>query len=388
MSVYTLPNPSLYSLQLANTSRSSVASRSRIGKVGDSGPLRLLCLDGGGVRGLSSLFLLKEVLHRVAKSGKFTGDGSGKILPCEYFDMICGTSTGGLIAIMLGKLRMTVDEAIDKYLELSKHIFSKKKWIWKEGRYCARNLEWAIQDIVAERAMVLKLPGYQNHVTKPRDRGKAIMMRGEKPDPKMCKVFVCAVNTLDTLAEVNVRTYEVEKNQREDFAIWEAARATSAAPYFFKPLVVSSGGDRKIGGTYIDGGVGSNNPIRRLLNESRREFPGRKPSLVLSLGTGIKDITQLPRARGIAKILQLLSLLRVLGGIALDCERIHQEVYQEFKSEKIYFRLNVDRGMHQIGLDEWNRKDAIHQCTKSYIQRPEVSSHIDQIVASFFGESN
>ncbi|EUC60744.1 patatin-like phospholipase, putative [Rhizoctonia solani AG-3 Rhs1AP] len=36
---------------------------------------------------------------------------------------------------MLGKLPMTVDEAIDKYLEQSRHIFSKKKWIWKEGRY-------------------------------------------------------------------------------------------------------------------------------------------------------------------------------------------------------------------------------------------------------------
>jgi len=45
--------------------------------------LRLLCLDGGGVRGLASLFLLKQLLAKV-----------GNRKPCEVFDMVCGTSTG------------------------------------------------------------------------------------------------------------------------------------------------------------------------------------------------------------------------------------------------------------------------------------------------------
>lgn len=46
--------------------------------------LRLLCLDGGGVRGLASLYLLKQILSYV-----------GNPKPCEFFDMMCGTSTGG-----------------------------------------------------------------------------------------------------------------------------------------------------------------------------------------------------------------------------------------------------------------------------------------------------
>lgn len=46
--------------------------------------LRLLCLDGGGVRGLASLYVLKRLLS-------YVGDPK----PCDYFDMICGTSTGG-----------------------------------------------------------------------------------------------------------------------------------------------------------------------------------------------------------------------------------------------------------------------------------------------------
>ena len=46
-----------------------------------------LCLDGGGVRGISSLHVLKAVMSKIA------GDPDAK--PCDYFDMIAGTSTGG-----------------------------------------------------------------------------------------------------------------------------------------------------------------------------------------------------------------------------------------------------------------------------------------------------
>ena len=62
---------------------------------------RILALDGGGVRGLSSLLILQKLMDEIADKN----DGK-PVLPCEYFDLICGTSTGGLIALMLGRLRM------------------------------------------------------------------------------------------------------------------------------------------------------------------------------------------------------------------------------------------------------------------------------------------
>ena len=58
--------------------------------------IRLLALDGGGVRGLSSLLILQQLMAAV--------DPESPPKPCDYFDMIGGTSTGGLIAIMLGRL--------------------------------------------------------------------------------------------------------------------------------------------------------------------------------------------------------------------------------------------------------------------------------------------
>jgi patatin-like phospholipase/acyl hydrolase len=47
-----------------------------------------------------------------------------KLEPWQGFDMIAGTSTGGLIAIMLGRLRMSVSECIEAYTNLPRSIFT------------------------------------------------------------------------------------------------------------------------------------------------------------------------------------------------------------------------------------------------------------------------
>jgi patatin-like phospholipase/acyl hydrolase len=65
---------------------------------------KVLALDGGGVRGLSSLLILQDIMEELQKT---TGE-TGTLKPCEHFDLICGTSTGGLIAIMLGLLGMVI----------------------------------------------------------------------------------------------------------------------------------------------------------------------------------------------------------------------------------------------------------------------------------------
>ena len=63
---------------------------------------RILSLDGGGMRGLSSLLILRTIMERIKLANRLSQTPK----PCEYFDLIGGTSTGGLIAIMLGRLRL------------------------------------------------------------------------------------------------------------------------------------------------------------------------------------------------------------------------------------------------------------------------------------------
>ena len=73
-------------------------------------PLRILSLDGGGVRGISSLYILKELMRQIAREHAAENPERPEISPrpCDYFDLICGTSTGGLIALMVGRLRMVL----------------------------------------------------------------------------------------------------------------------------------------------------------------------------------------------------------------------------------------------------------------------------------------
>lgn len=84
---------------------------------------KLLSLDGGGVRGLSSIIILGELLKKINGRRNL----SEKKEPWQEFDLIGGTSTGGLLATMLGRLRMGTDECEKKYAELSEAISTPVK---------------------------------------------------------------------------------------------------------------------------------------------------------------------------------------------------------------------------------------------------------------------
>ena len=76
--------------------------------------LRILSLDGGGTKGVLSIALLKEIMDRA---------GSNK--PHEMFDIICGTSTGGIIAVVMGMKRKTVNEMETLYDDFVAKVFGK-----------------------------------------------------------------------------------------------------------------------------------------------------------------------------------------------------------------------------------------------------------------------
>ena len=110
-------------------------------------------VDGGGVRGISELRILQIIMDRV-KARLDLPDDADDPLPCEYFQLIGGTSTGGLIAIMLSRLRMTAAEAAEQYIELARQIFGpqNQKSRFQDGRFKATTLEEAVKKVVALRA--------------------------------------------------------------------------------------------------------------------------------------------------------------------------------------------------------------------------------------------
>jgi patatin-like phospholipase/acyl hydrolase len=87
----------------------------------DKKPRTLLALDGGGVKGISTLILLQAIMDEVKKQ---EGGGGEERKPVDYFDLAAGSSTGGLIALMLFRLNMSTSQVMEVYNLRAKDIFS------------------------------------------------------------------------------------------------------------------------------------------------------------------------------------------------------------------------------------------------------------------------
>ncbi|KAG6914651.1 hypothetical protein DXG01_016109 [Tephrocybe rancida] len=87
---------------------------------------RILVIDGGGFRAYGSLLVLQDVMKAVESRARQA------LRPCDVFDLICGTSTGGLIAVLLGRLGLDCATAIEVYKELTVFICgSDETMFWK-----------------------------------------------------------------------------------------------------------------------------------------------------------------------------------------------------------------------------------------------------------------
>lgn len=224
----------------------------RVQTEGHASALRkILCLDGGGVRGLASLMIVKHLMDRLEQQR------GGRLEPWQEFDMIAGTSTGGLIAIMLGRLRMSVAEAIEAYKTLSRRIFTP---VHSKGNVAGRALATLRADGKFESEpleLVVK------EMCRKEGLSETELLKDNRDDSP--RVFVCAAQGINADTVV-IRSYRSGDGEWDDLydicKIWEAARATSAASTFFPPIQI---GYQK----YVDGALRYNNPIEKADQESR-----------------------------------------------------------------------------------------------------------------------
>lgn len=196
--------------------------------------------------------------------------------------------------------------------------------------------------------------------------------------PGFCRTFVDATLPRGAGCAIRMRTYNTLTMPAFRGRIWEAARATSAAPTFFSPI--------KIGDTmYGDGGTGYNNPTSEAIAEA---ISIRPIGCVVSIGTGLEEALQLDEDSKkipsfVALVLRKTSpRLAFVASVAdycvrclTSCENIHQQVMERADKDLLngdyYFRLNVPQGMSAIGLDEWNKMEDMIALTISYMQRSE-----------------
>ncbi len=113
-----------------------------------AGPKRILSLDGGGVRGLVTLGMLLQVEAILRK--RMPPEQRASFRLCDYFDLIGGTSTGGIIASLLA-LGYDVDSIIKLYLRLAPAIFGRKRLFQGvRSKFDSAALERGIHDTLAD----------------------------------------------------------------------------------------------------------------------------------------------------------------------------------------------------------------------------------------------
>ena len=136
--------------------------------------------------------------------------------------------------------------------------------------YCRFNEEPLVK---ALKEIIREYTGNENtSMADPNDQG-----------PDFCPVFVVATEGQDAGGPVKLfRSYGFYK---DPCPIWQAARATSAAPSYFPPAWVEVPDP---GGWYIDGGLRRNNPSEVALSEARKYWKTVRRFCIVSIGTGIQ----------------------------------------------------------------------------------------------------
>lgn len=136
-------------------------------------PTNILTFDGGGVRGLSSLIILKRLMENVNEQDGLQPEG---LTPKDLFLLVAGTSTGGLIALMLGRFGMSVDDCIAQYFAFSEDIFGhySKRGMWSRGlwkeRYDGSRLRNSVRKLAARKdtcdnqSVLMQDPGHKNGI--------------------------------------------------------------------------------------------------------------------------------------------------------------------------------------------------------------------------------
>jgi patatin-like phospholipase/acyl hydrolase len=249
------------------------------------GPKKILTCDGGGIRGLISLGILAKLEAELRQATQ-----QPNLLLGDYFDFICGTSTGGIIATCLSS-GMSVSQVVAFYVDNGSSMFERTKWYLQlREKYVSEPLADLLKEALSKQ---LNGPDYIYTDTDP---------PVELGDPRLKGLLMLVMRNHNTDSPWPVCNNPLAKfNQRSlpdcnlQLPLWQLARASTAAPTFFPPEVVTfaEGTDHEYKFIFVDGGVTTyNNPAYLAFQMATAEpyhiqwQTGVDQLLVVSVGTG------------------------------------------------------------------------------------------------------
>ncbi|KAH8833241.1 hypothetical protein DL96DRAFT_1705245 [Flagelloscypha sp. PMI_526] len=310
-----------------------------------SGPgdgLRLLSFDGGGLHCISQALIIQDTLRRIEHDLSLPSPPKVS----DYFDMICGSGFGGLLAIMCGILHMTGDQLVDELVSLFNTVFSE-------------HLDVDSRTVRYEEALKSMVERYS-------EKGSSGSMISDNDG--RCKTFVCAASSHNVAHPRLFRNYRTRANTSPDCPIYQAARATTALPEVFNPIFI---GQELLGETFSSGELRWINPADELTRDALSAFDAtRHVTCIVSIGSGHP---------------QHLSLLNdradIFRRMASDCEKLADDLERRFvNTPDVYRRVNVQQGFQDLDRFDMVTIEQVVSHTRAFLLSAQAIFHLDSLV--------
>ena len=294
--------------------------------------IRILSIDGGGIKGILPGTILEYIESKICEQ-----KGGDKRL-ADYFDFIAGTSTGGILSCIYlapndnGRPKFTAKEAVDLYVEKGHEIFDLDFWE-KVSR------GWGLTD---EKYPVVNLErNLKNYF-------------GDTKLSQLLKPCLITSYEITKRSAVFFTSMDAKKTDVDNFLVRDICRATSAAPTYFETAKINSiyGAPLYV----VDGGVFANNPalcayaearktdFGTILNDSEKpNKPMVKDMMVVSIGTGATGKPySYNEAKGWGALGWMMPIIDIL--MSGNSETVSYQLSQMFDTlsehdKKDYFRL-------------------------------------------------
>ena len=308
-------------------------------------PFRVLAIDGGGIRGIIPATVLVDLERRLAPRPL-----------ASAFDLIVGTSTGGIIA-----LGLTVPTA--STLDIPRNGCSsstcpterrssrggpiplpRSAWVREGTRYSVAGLEEALGRLLGDTPLTAALTG----------------------------VVVTSYDL--AYGEPVMLSSRPELGDVSDVTMVVAARATSAAPMFFKPQIVKDGDRERM---LVDGGLYVNNPsVLGYLLGGQAATRRRRPLVLVSLGTGTRPPkAPLPAAERAQMRDASAAARTLLEAIATGSGRlVHDLLARLADGERFrYWRLQTTVGSCSFTMDDSSPENVacLYQCARELVSEAD-----------------
>lgn len=317
-------------------------------------PINVLSIDGGGVRGMIPALILKELEERSEKRIS------------ELFDMVVGTSTGGILSLGLTtphpnwpqQSRYTALEMVRFYNELASEIFPQPAWweapfrpvlsLLEESKYAAEPLERKLEEYLGETSL------------------KDLVI------PTVITSVDAQSNTFKPF-----RSYRAQWDKDENFYLYDVGRATSAAPSYFPTAHIRPIGASSLDTfSLVDGGMAANNPAQVALVEAYSLF-GNRPVNLVSLGTG-------ENAGVLGEVKETIYALRAKPTIDMlfdaQAHTVHSSLYALAQADPTlsYTRFQCGLSSNLLAMDKPGNLSALRAKAQELIE--DNSAEIDTLI--------